>query len=150
MNERDGWDSLGGRAFHEYPQHDVYSSPRKRLITPVTRSLSPPSHIGVHSFINANTPIFNHSLSAAMQTWKSFSANLPAVDMTSVGKGFRNTVQATRCVGKDRLANAWMLSRYGLCNGTAGTAVTAAIHVKEYTLTVRERLGNVGPDGITE
>jgi len=39
-----------------------------------------------------------------MQSWKNFSANLPAmpvmpaVDVSSVGKNFRNTVQATRCV----------------------------------------------------
>ncbi|KAI9635300.1 putative cytoplasm protein [Dioszegia hungarica] len=44
-----------------------------------------------------------------MQSWKNFTAQLPAVDMSSVRKGLGNTYQATR-----------------------------------------EKLGNVGPDGITE
>ncbi|ORX35932.1 BAR domain-containing family protein [Kockovaella imperatae] len=44
-----------------------------------------------------------------MQSWKNFSAQLPAVDMSAMSKNLRNTVQATR-----------------------------------------EKLGNVGPDGITE
>lgn len=33
-----------------------------------------------------------------MQSWKSFTANLPAVDMTSVRKNLGNTYQATRYV----------------------------------------------------
>ncbi|KAK1926821.1 putative cytoplasm protein [Papiliotrema laurentii] len=44
-----------------------------------------------------------------MQSWRNFSAQLPAVDVSGFSKNLRNTVQATR-----------------------------------------ERLGNVGPDGITE
>lgn len=31
-----------------------------------------------------------------MQSWKSLSASLPAVDVSAVSKNFRNTVQATR------------------------------------------------------
>lgn len=31
-----------------------------------------------------------------MQSWKNLTASLPAVDLSSVNKNFRNTVQATR------------------------------------------------------
>ena len=77
-----------------------------------------------------------------MQSWKNFSAQLPAVDVSAVSKNFRNTVQATRCVLS--FSRTW----------DTGTDICvlffSRVLPKSRRLDERERLGNVGAEGITE
>lgn len=113
-----------------------------------------------------------------MQHWKNLSAQLPAVDVTGFSKNLRNTVQATRYVDHSlplrlicavgsvpQAAYPWYIV---LCRPASSLCLIVRILLtclrcrKDCSasrpispkdgpeLIDRERLGNVGPDGITE